>query len=82
MADPQLSADVTWSDPLVGQLHNPLSHHIGQWSSVHKHTAQLIHTTVACKTELMLKKNRIMHRFGILKIRHHTKRINCSPNNY
>ena len=46
VADPQLSGDVAGAHTLVGQLHDPLPHHVGQGSSVHKHPAQLVHPPV------------------------------------
>ena len=46
VADPQLSGDVAGTHTLVGQLHDPLPHHVWQGSSVHKHPAQLVHPPV------------------------------------
>lgn len=48
VADPQLSGDVAGPDALVGQLHDPLPHHVREGSAVHKHPAELIHTAVPC----------------------------------
>lgn len=47
MGDPQLPGDVTRSDAVVGQLHYSLPDDVRQRPPVHKHAAQLVHTTVA-----------------------------------
>lgn len=46
VTDPQLPGDVTGPDSLVGQLHYPLSDHVREGSAVHKHAAELVHTSV------------------------------------
>ena len=42
MGDPELPGDVAGPDPLVGQLHYPLPHHVRQGTTVHKHPSQLV----------------------------------------
>ena len=38
MADPELSADVAGPDPVVSELHYPLSYDVGERASVDKNT--------------------------------------------
>lgn len=51
--DTQLARNVTGPDAVMGQLHNPLAHHIRKRSSVHKHSPQLIHAAVAWGRDLI-----------------------------
>ena len=46
MRDPELSWDVAGSDPVVGQLDDPLPDDVGKRSTVDEDAPQLIHTAV------------------------------------
>ena len=46
MRDPELPGDVTRSDPLMGKLYNPLTNHVWERTTVHKHPAKLIHASM------------------------------------
>lgn len=48
MADSELSGNVAGPDSVVSQLHDPLPHHVGQGTTVHKHPAELVHAAVTC----------------------------------
>ena len=47
--DSELSGNITRSDSVMCQLHNPLSDDVGEGSAVDKHAAQLIDTAVTWK---------------------------------
>ncbi len=44
VGDEKLPRDVTGSDPEQGELHNSPTDIVRQWSPVHKHSPQLIHS--------------------------------------
>ena len=54
MRDPELPGDVTRSDPLMGKLYNPLTNHIGERTTVHKHTAKLVHASMTCNARMRM----------------------------
>lgn len=47
MRDPELTRNVARSDPVVSQFHDPLTHHVGQRSTIDKDTTELVHSSVA-----------------------------------
>lgn len=47
VADTELPGDVTRSDPLVGELHDPLANNIWEGAAIHKNTPQLIHASMS-----------------------------------
>jgi hypothetical protein len=47
VTDAKLPTDVAWTNAIVGQFNDSLSHHIGQWPAIDKDTAELVHATVA-----------------------------------
>ena len=51
MGDPELPGDVTRSDPLMGKLYNPLTNHVGERTTVHKHPAKLVHASMTCNAK-------------------------------
>ena len=48
VADPQLTGDVAGSDAGVSQLYNLGADDVRQWTAVDKHTAELVHPSMAC----------------------------------
>ena len=51
MRDPELPGDVTRSDPLMGKLYNPLTNHVWERTTVHKHPAKLVHASMTCNAK-------------------------------
>ena len=49
MGDSELAADVTGPHSLLGELHNPLSDHIGQRAAIDKETPELVNAAVTWK---------------------------------
>ena len=49
MGDSKLSGDIAWPNAVVGQLDDPLPYHVGQRTTVHKDTAQLVDPAMACR---------------------------------
>ena len=47
MGDPELPGDVAGPHPLVGKLHDPLANHVRKGATIHKHSSELVHTSVA-----------------------------------
>ena len=54
MRDPELPGDVTRSDPLMGKLYNPLTNHVGERTTVHKHPAKLVHASMTCNARMRM----------------------------
>lgn len=73
MRDAELSRDVTGSNSIMRQLHNPLSDHIGQWSAIHKHSTELIHASMTWKLDI--KTNWMKHKYEL------PERVMCRSDN-
>ena len=49
MGDSELAADVAGPHSLLGELHNPLSDHIGQGAAIDKETPELVDAAMTWK---------------------------------
>ena len=49
MGDSELAADVAGPHSLLGELHNPLSDHIGQGPAIDKETPELVDAAMTWK---------------------------------